>query len=138
MTIVQIIGNLGNDPETKMLPSGQRIITFSIATSSKKKGEETSTWWSVTIWDKKFDPMLPHIKKGTLLLIVGDLAPPKTYTDKNGQIKVNLSVSADIIRFLPGKKKEDAQDQTSPQSSSGQGSFIPGNGISLDDEELPF
>ena len=136
MTIVQIIGNLGSDPETKMLPSGQRVITFSLATSSKKKGEETSTWWSVTIWDKKFDPILPHIKKGTLLLVVGDLAPPKTYTDKNGQTKINLSVSADIIRFLPGKKKEEGDEHKSPQS--GGGSFIPGNGINLDDEELPF
>ena len=136
MTIVQIIGNLGSDPETKMLPSGQRVITFSLATSSKKKGEETSTWWSVTIWDKKFDPMLPHIKKGTLLLVVGDLAPPKTYTDKNGQTKVNLSVSADIIRFLPGKKKEDESENRAVQNNNG--SFIPGNGINLDDEELPF
>ena len=136
MTIVQIIGNLGSDPETKMLPSGQRIITFSIATSYKKKGEETSTWWSVTLWDKKFDPMLPHIKKGTLLLVVGDLAPPKTYVDKNGQTKINLSISADIIRFLPGKKKEEDGEHKSPEKA--QGSFIPGNGISLDDEELPF
>ena len=136
MTIIQIIGNLGSDPETKLLPSGQRVVTFSIATSSKKKGEETTTWWSITLWDKKFDPMLPHIKKGTLLLVVGDLAPPKTYVDKNGQSKVNLSVSADIIRFLPGKKKEDGDEQKSP--NTGNGKFIPGHGINLDDEELPF
>jgi single-strand DNA-binding protein len=141
MIIVQLAGRLGKDPESRFTATGQKLTSFSFATSSKKAGKEETVWWRVTIWGDQFDKMMPYIKKGTALLITGEMNKgPEIYTDREGKPQVSqLEITAQIIKFSPfgtPDKDKQNQDQTSsyggaPSSNSSQQSY--GNDTSFGD-----
>jgi single-strand DNA-binding protein len=91
-----------------MTASGQKIVTFRMATRSKRKGKEDVTiWWRVTIWGDRFDKLLPYLKKGSAVMVAGELMKPELYTDKGGQVQMgSLEVWASNIWFSPFGKGE--------------------------------
>lgn len=116
MNIIQIAGHLGSDPVTRFTASGQKVTSFTIATNIKR-GESTITvWYRITVWGDRMDKMLSFLKKGSAVIVVGELQKPEIYTDKEGRQQISLEVWADIVRFSPfGKPSE----QRSGQESAG-------------------
>lgn len=100
MQFVQVAGRLGSDPETRVTPSGQKVTSFRMATNTRRAGKEETTWWRVTIWGDRFDKMLPYLKKGSGVMVFGELRA-EIYTDKNGQPQISLEVTAETIKFNP-------------------------------------
>ena len=85
---VQLIGNVGNDPEIKTLDGGRKLANLSIATNesyTNDKGEKiTDTQWHrVTAWGKTAEIIEKYVTKGKEIGVVGKLSY-KTYDDKNG------------------------------------------------------
>lgn len=81
------MGNLGKDPEFKTLPSGVKLIKFSLATSEKyknKEGElvEETQWHNIVAWGKLAENMNGLLKKGNEVTIKGKLTH-KSY-EKDG------------------------------------------------------
>jgi single-strand DNA-binding protein len=101
MIIVEIAGFLGADPEERFTSSGKRVVTLRVATRVRKGGQDETVWWRVNIWDDRFDKMLPHLKKGSAVIIVGEMAKPETYTSKDGTVQISLNMSAEMIKFSP-------------------------------------
>jgi single-strand DNA-binding protein len=102
MIVVQIAGRLGKDAESRFTSSGQKVTTLTLATNIRKGGkEEVTVWWRVTIWGDRFDKMMPYFKKGTALIVVGNMHQPNIWTDKEGRPQVGLEITADIIHFSP-------------------------------------
>lgn len=101
MIIVQIAGRLGRDAETRFTPSGQKVTNLALATNVRKGGKEETVWWRVTIWGERFDKLLPYFKKGSALIVVGEMGKPEIWTDKEGRPQVSLEITAEIIRFSP-------------------------------------
>lgn len=120
MAIVVIMGNVGSDPETRFAPSGQKIVSFSIAENTKKQGKEVTTWWRITIFGDRFDKMLSYVKKGSYLVVYGEMSLD-TWT-KDGREHTQLSVIADNIKFGPSSRNnQDGQQgygQGAPQAQS--------------------
>lgn len=106
MNFVEIAGFLAADPETKQLPSGQKVTSFRMGCEAKQGKEKATVWWKVTVWGDKFDKMMPYIKKGSPLIVCGDMSPPRVYQDKGGDSKVSMELTAEIIRFSPFGKAE--------------------------------
>lgn len=100
MNIIQIAGRLGRDPETRYTASGQKVTSFTMATNIRKGGKEETQWWRITIWGDRFDKMLTYLKKGSAVIVVGELRA-EIYTDKEGRPQISLDVTADIIKFSP-------------------------------------
>ena len=122
MIIVQIAGRLGKDPESRFTPSGQKVTTLTLATNVRKAGKDETVWWRVTIWGDRFDKMMPYVKKGTALIVIGDMNKPEIWTDKESRPQVSMEVTADIIRFSPfgnGTTQEGGASNQSTQSQSG-------------------
>ena len=155
MNIIQIMGNLGAEPETRFTASGQKVTSLRLASNSKKGGKEETTWWKVTIWGDRFDKMMPYLKKGSSLIIVGEMST-STYTDKEGRQQTSLEVTAEFLRFSPFGKpdssKQEGQGQQAPnsygqqnnqpyggqaQTSYGQNS-APSMSQTADDDQIPF
>lgn len=111
MNIIQIIGNLGSDPETRYTPSGQKLTTFRIASNSKKGGKDITTWFRVTVWGDKFDKMISYLKKGSSIMVMGELHKPEIYNNKENQPQVGLEVTAEILKFIPGRSNGERQAQ---------------------------
>jgi single-strand DNA-binding protein len=122
MNIIQIMGNLGSDPVTRFTSSGQKVTTLNVATNLKKGENTVTVWYRVTIWGDRFDKMLSFLKKGSSIIVVGELQKPELWTDREGRSQIQLEIWADMLRFSPfgtGKGSE-----RSPQeSNAGSGGF---------------
>ena len=128
MLKLSLIGNIGQDPETKQLPSGKTLFSFSVAVTTYFKKEEHTQWFSISIFDDKFDRLKPNLTKGSRVYIVGSFNCVPSNKDPS---KTLWNVSPDIIHVVYAKKT-DTQEKTygGPAPANG-GKFIL-------DEEIPF
>ncbi len=118
MIIVEIAGFLGADPEERFTANGKRVVSLRVATRIRKGGQDETVWWRVNIWDDRFDKMIPHLKKGSAVIIVGEMAKPETYTSRDGIVQVSLTMSAEMIKFSPfGKPGERSSESQSNQAA---------------------
>jgi single-strand DNA-binding protein len=123
MNLIQIAGHLGADPEVRFTSNGQKVTTVRVATNSRKAGKDETIWWRVTIWGDRFDKMMPYLKKGSAIIVIGELSKPEIYTDKEGRPQVSLEMTAEVIRFSPfGKSERSGQEQSQAgQTTKNQG-----------------
>jgi len=101
---VQLIGNVGNDPEVKTLENGRKLAYLSIATNDKytnDKGEkvEQTEWHRITAWGKTAEIIEKYVVKGKEVAIEGKLTH-RSYDDKNGEKKYVTEVVANEILLL--------------------------------------
>lgn len=114
MFIVQVAGRLGKDPETRFTPSGQKVTHFNIAVNQKKNKEDVTIWVRITIWGDRLDKILPHLKTGSAVIVIGRMNPPSSYVDKEGRTQFSLEVTAEMIEFSPfGRPAEHAEGTVS-------------------------
>ena len=105
---VIILGNLGRDPETRYMPSGDAMTTISIATTDswkdKSSGEkkESTEWHRVTFFGKLAEIAGQYLKKGSSVYVEGSLRTRK-YTDKDGIEKFATDIRADSMQMLGGR-----------------------------------
>lgn len=122
MNFIHIAGNLGADPEVRFTSSGKKVTTLKVASRSRrgKGGEETTIWWRVTIWGEQFDKMISFLKKGSAVMVYGDVHKPEIFTDREGKPQVSLDITAVHIEFSPfgGKPSQDGE-QKSQQAHTG-------------------
>jgi single-strand DNA-binding protein len=116
MNILHIIGFLGADPEERTTPSGQKLWTLRVATSTKKNGQEETVWWRLTVWGDQYDKMLSFFKKGKPIYVVAEMGKLDVYTDKSGQPQVSYDATVKSIHFVP--YKNDRQDQENNQQGA--------------------
>lgn len=89
MLTMQVIGNMGKDPEEKTVGQGTRLCNFSLASNKKIKGEKVTTWVNVTVFDPhKIDFVMRYCTKGTKLFIEGE--PQARAWVKDGEANSSL------------------------------------------------
>nr|WP_315223514.1 single-stranded DNA-binding protein [uncultured Flavobacterium sp.] len=103
---VQLIGNVGNEPEIKTLENGRKLAHLTIATNEKytnEKGEkvEQTEWHRVTAWGKTAEIIEKYVVKGKEIAIEGKLTH-RSYDDKNGEKRYVTEVVINEI-LLMGK-----------------------------------
>jgi single-strand DNA-binding protein len=101
---VQLIGNVGNDPEIKTLENGKKLAHLTIATNdhyTNEKGEkvEQTEWHRVTAWGKTAEIIEKYVVKGKEVAIEGKLTH-RSYDDKNGEKKYITEVVVNEILLL--------------------------------------
>ncbi len=101
---VQLIGNVGNDPEIKTLENGKKLAHLTIATNDRytnDKGEkvEQTEWHRVTAWGKTAEIIEKYVVKGKEVAIEGKLTH-RSYDDKNGEKKYITEVVVSEILLL--------------------------------------
>ena len=100
---VQLIGNLGRDPEMVELDGGKKLVKFSIATNEffRVDGEKrTQTQWhNIIAWGRTAELMRDLLKKGSQVAIHGKLQH-RSYEDKGGQVKyISEVVANEFVTF---------------------------------------
>ena len=101
---VQLIGNLGNDPEIINLESGKTLAKFAIATNESYKnanGEKiTDTQWhNVVAWGKTAQIIEKYVVKGKEIAIEGKLTS-RSYDDKDGNKRYITEVVCNELLML--------------------------------------
>ena len=104
---VQLIGNLGNDPEIITMDSGKKIAKFNVATNEiykNSEGErETKTeWHRVVCFGKTAEIVEEYISKGKEVAIEGKLSH-NTWEDKDGNKRYNTEVICNELLMLGSK-----------------------------------
>lgn len=104
---VQLIGNLGKDPEIVNLDGGKKLAKFSIATNEtykNQKGEKiTDTQWhNIVAWGKTAEIIENYVTKGKEVAIEGKLTS-RSYDDKEGNKKYITEVVCNELVMLGSK-----------------------------------
>ena len=107
---VQLIGNLGKDPEIKNLTNGRLKASFSVATSESYKnadGEKVddTQWHNVIAWGKTAEIAENYLQKGSKIALEGRLVH-RTYDTKDGEKKYITEVVASRVMMLDPKKEQ--------------------------------
>lgn len=142
---VTLIGHLGKSPETRYAPSGDAIVSFSLATNSRrgKDQDDLTTWWNCTCWGKRGEALAQYTRKGDPLMVRGEpcLRP---WTGRDGSERQSLEVRVDDFAFLRGKDGDQGSQEprsgargTAPTGSQGQNAPAAQSGPQYDDE-IPF
>ena len=104
---VILVGNLGNDPETKYTQGGMAVTKVSLATSSVRKDKEGNTqerteWHRVTFFGKLGEIAGEYLRKGSQVYVEGSIRYDK-YTGQDGVEKYTTDIIADEMHMLGGR-----------------------------------
>lgn len=105
---VQLIGNLGVNPEVKEFEGGKKLAKFSLATNEyykNAKGEKVTDtqWHNLIAWGNSANYIEKYLKKGMEVAIEGKLVN-NNYTDKNGVKRYVTEVHVNEVMILKGKE----------------------------------
>jgi len=157
LNFINIAGHLGADPEVRFTSSGKKVTTLRVATRSRKGQKDDTIWWRVTLWDERFDKMVPHLKKGSAVIVFGEMHKPELFNDREGKPQISMEITAVQINFSPFGKpggsersQEGASHHAGPAAPFGTphpegvanpymsfGGKTEGQGTTVDDE-VPF
>lgn len=105
---VQLIGNLGVNPEVMNLQKGQKLAKFSLATNESyynNAGEKVTDtqWHNLVAWGKTAEKVEKYLKKGTEVAIEGKLVS-RSYEDKSGNKRYVTEIVINDFLMLGSKK----------------------------------
>lgn len=124
---VILVGNLGQDPEMRYMPSGGAVANITIATSEswrdKQTGEqkEQTEWHRVVLFGKLAEIAGEYLRKGSQVYIEGQLKTRK-WTDQQGVEKYSTEVVVNVggtMQMLGGKREGGQPGGNSPSHSGG-------------------
>jgi single-strand DNA-binding protein len=109
---VQLIGNLGNNPEIRTTDGGKKMARFSVATSEiyrNAKGEKVTEtqWHNLIAWGKVADIAEQFLSKGSEVAIEGKLIN-RNYVDKDGKKRYITEILVNEVLMLGDKKSAKA------------------------------
>ncbi len=100
---VQLIGNLGKDPETRFTPKGKKVCHFTLA--ANRPGAAEPDWFNIEAWEKLGEICQQYLAKGRLVYIEGRLRTDR-YTDEKGETRYYTQVVARQMQMLDRKPGE--------------------------------
>lgn len=106
---VQLIGNLGKDPELKSLPNGQALLRLSLATNERYKSaegewKENTQWHPIVVWGKQAELLAGMVHKGSGLVIEGRLVQ-RSYESKEGEKRYSTEVVLSEFQLLGSRER---------------------------------
>ncbi len=122
-----LVGYLGRDPESTMLPSGDQVTGFTMATDEKKKdGSTATTWFHVSAFGKIGEVAVQYLTKGSYIYIDGSLVP-REFTDRDGQQRHSLEVRARDMQMLDkaGDRGEISASALNPTTDAAPNPDVP-------------
>ena len=142
---VILIGNLGADPETRYLPSGDAVTNIRIATTDTwkdKNGEkqEHTEWHRIAFFGKLAEIAGEYLKKGSPVYVEGRIRTRK-WQDKEGQDRYSTEIVADRMQLLGARgggaeamAREPAQVGAAAKPAAKKG----GGAFDEMDDDIPF
>ncbi len=108
MNKVYLLGNLGADPELRVLPNGSAVLKLRMATTERwldkeKREQERTEWHHVSIFGKRGEGLSKHLAKGSRVLIEGRIH--HSSSEKDGQKRYFTEVVAQDVFFAGGGSK---------------------------------
>lgn len=102
-----IIGNLTRDPESRAMPTGQKVVTLSVATDrvwKDKTGnkQQATEYHNVVVFGRQAETCGQYLKKGQTVLVEGRIQT-RSWAGQDGVKKYRTEIIADRVQFGPKK-----------------------------------
>lgn len=144
---VILVGNVGQDPETRYMPNGNAVTNISIATSEtwkdKNTGEqqERTEWHRVTFYQRLAEIVAEYVKKGTKLYVEGRLQTRSW--EQDGVKKYATDIIANEMQMLDSRGSAgDSYSPSQSQSAPPPKNETPTQQVPVDadsfDDDIPF
>lgn len=143
---IQIIGNLGRDPELRYTPSGRPVASFTVAvnqsTKNQQSGEwiESTDWFRVSIWGERGERAAENLRKGSRVFVDGRFRA-REYEANDGQKRMSLDITADTVLGLDKREAAEGTFAGAPAGAAAgapAGGGRPGGYDDTEIDELPF
>jgi single-strand DNA-binding protein len=142
---VILVGNLGNDPEHRVLPSGGGVTNISLATSEswkdKTSGEqkERTEWHRVVFFNRLSEIAAEYLRKGSKVYVEGTLRTRK-WQDQSGQDRYTTEIVGAEMQMLDsrGATQDGGGDQSAPAASSPAPAAANPEPIDFPEDDIPF
>ncbi|MHB8627128.1 MAG: single-stranded DNA-binding protein [Aggregatilineales bacterium] len=116
------VGYIGADAEIRYLAEGTAVTNFSIAVNKRVKnaqGEKTqkTTWFNIALWGERGETLVSYLKKGTLVLVTGEVMAEAYSDKKTGNPLASLKLTADRVQLLSPKPEEEPPNDQSDEDT---------------------
>jgi single-strand DNA-binding protein len=141
---IQIIGNLGRDPELRYTPNGRPVASFTVAVNQSQKNQQTgewiesTDWFRVSVWGDRGERVAEQLRKGSRVFVDGRFRT-REYEANDGQKRMSLDITADTVLGLD--KREAAEGTFAGAPAGAAAPAGGGRSGGFDDteiDELPF
>lgn len=110
---VILVGYLGRDPELRRLPTGASVCRLSVATSRRYKNNrdeavDETEWHRVSVWGSHGEHCHRYLASGRQVYIEGRLRTSNF--EKDGRKMHSTEIVAEVVQFLGGRGRQDAQE----------------------------
>ena len=104
---VILVGNLGRDPESRSLPSGQAVVNFSLATSRRYKDrdgnrKDETEWHNIVCFGKSAEIAAQYLTKGKMIFVEGRIQT-RSWDDKEGKKQYRTEIICENFQMLGSK-----------------------------------
>jgi single-strand DNA-binding protein len=146
---VIIVGNLGQDPDTRYMPSGAAVTNFTVATNESWKDKQTgeqkerTEWHKVAMFGRLAEIAAEYLRKGSQVYVEGKLRTRK-WQGQDGQDRYTTEIIADEMQMLGGRGGAGGGGsfggggQPGGGGQQGGGSAPPQPGPDDFDDDIPF
>jgi single-strand DNA-binding protein len=144
---VILVGNLGQDPETRYMPSGKAVTNLRLATSDSWKDKQTgeqreqTEWHSVVMYDRLAEIAAEYLRKGSQIYVEGRLKTRK-WQDKEGKDRYTTEIVASEMQMLGsrGGERAGAEPRSEPRTEprAAQAAAQPARVAEEFDDDIPF
>lgn len=144
---VQLIGNVGKDPEVRYLDSGVAVATFPLATTDRAytlangtQVPERTEWHNIVLWRGLAETAEKYVRKGDKLYVEGKIRS-RSYDDQNGVKRYVVEIFGDNMEMLTPRSAQPGTQQPAAQSQSVTSPVQPVQQAPVQDEasdDLPF
>jgi len=138
---IQLIGNLGREPEVRVTSGGTRVASLSVATSrewtdrSGQKQEKTE-WHRVSCWDKLADVCERYLQKGDRVYIEGSVEYRQS--EQDGQVRYFTDIRAREMIMLGGRDRTESMSGPAVQRSAESSATDFTDDALAGEDDLPF
>ena len=123
---VQLIGNVGKDPDVRYLDNGVAVATFPLATTDRAytlangtQVPERTEWHNIVLWRGLAETAEKYVHKGDKLYIEGKIRS-RSYDDQNGIKRYVVEIFADNMEMLTPRSAQQPQATSAPSASAPQ------------------
>lgn len=139
---VILVGNLGNDPESRHLPSGGAVTNITVATSEswkdKTSGEqqEKTEWHRIVFFNRLAEISAEYLTKGSKVYIEGSLRTRSW--EQDGVKKYATEIVASEMQMLDSRGGNSEPKPSSTQTPESKAPATSGGGFDNFDDDIPF
>lgn len=126
-------GNVGKDPEARHFENGSVVANFSIAVAGRR---DSVFWMPVKVWGKNAQVILDYVKKGSQIIVNGELEEESW--EKDGKRNTRMTLNCRDFKLMGGQKPANGGSSSSRATSSPAPTRSSRPAQQVDEEDVPF